>query len=340
MAEEAPCPKAKPWEDSPRCASSYAASGQTGSRTVTVGTSGTASFTVVTVDDARHEPGGEITATVVSAGGGYEVRPPGSAAVGVKDDDHPGLSYTIPGVSAKAGVSTAYPGERVYFSFELQLEKDGNGNDIYPAGHPRRFSVGAQIESSVRGVIYKFGFSLGKFPDDGLYAGKINMHHGVRVEAQAGETLTARALPGYRHTFSDGTKRLAYQPLESATVKVVPRESGAGAEAALPPTLTIAADAAEVTEGGTVSFTLSADPAPTSRWARAAMRSHPGASRRCGSRRARPRSSGDSRHTRTTRNAPTAPSRRGSSRTGRASTRSAIPRRRRWRSSTTTGRGV
>ncbi len=42
----------------------FAGSKQTGARTITIPTSGTASFTVATVDDGADEPGGGVTATL------------------------------------------------------------------------------------------------------------------------------------------------------------------------------------------------------------------------------------------------------------------------------------
>ena len=64
----------------------------TGSRTVTVGTSGTATLAVPTVDDTVDEPDGSITATV-NTGAGYTVSASaGSATVGVTDDDVPEIS--------------------------------------------------------------------------------------------------------------------------------------------------------------------------------------------------------------------------------------------------------
>ena len=66
---------------------SFAAPGQTGTRTVTVGTSGTATFTVGTVNDATDETDGSVQAAV-SAGAGYTVDgAAASASVAVADND-------------------------------------------------------------------------------------------------------------------------------------------------------------------------------------------------------------------------------------------------------------
>ena len=71
----------------------------TGSRTVTVPTGGSVSFTVATSDDSADEPDGSVTATV-DAGSGYTVSATqGTAAVVVADDDDapsPGSDQNAP----------------------------------------------------------------------------------------------------------------------------------------------------------------------------------------------------------------------------------------------------
>ena len=65
----------------------FADSGQTGMRTVSMGATGTATFTVGTVDDDTDEPDGSVTATV-SAGTGYSPHAAyGSDSVAVRDND-------------------------------------------------------------------------------------------------------------------------------------------------------------------------------------------------------------------------------------------------------------
>ncbi len=65
---------------------SFAASGEAGARTVTVGAGGTADFTVATDDDAVDEADGSIDAAVTS-GDGYTVGSSASASVAVSDND-------------------------------------------------------------------------------------------------------------------------------------------------------------------------------------------------------------------------------------------------------------
>ncbi|MXW12517.1 MAG: hypothetical protein F4Z73_06585, partial [Synechococcus sp. SB0668_bin_13] len=71
----------------------FAAAGQTGSRTVSIGPDGTGSFTVTTVDDSVYEPDGVINATV-QVGDGYTVGVPSSVSVAVLElpDDLPYIS--------------------------------------------------------------------------------------------------------------------------------------------------------------------------------------------------------------------------------------------------------
>ena len=86
---------------------SVAASGQTGGRQVTISTSGMASFTVATADDAIYEPDGNITATV-QAGAGYRPHSSNaSAAVSVKDND-PGLELSTSHLRVSKGGSISY----------------------------------------------------------------------------------------------------------------------------------------------------------------------------------------------------------------------------------------
>ena len=74
----------------------FAASGETGSRTVTVPVTGSVDVEVATVDDGADEPNGSITATV-DAGTGYTVAaaPDNAATVAVSDNDAAASGPTI-----------------------------------------------------------------------------------------------------------------------------------------------------------------------------------------------------------------------------------------------------
>ncbi len=85
---------------------SFADSGQTGSRTVTVGTDGTGTLQVTTFDDATLEADGTITAAV-AAGTGYGIGSPSRASVSVTD--------ATPRVSIAAG-GTIIEGDNARFT--------------------------------------------------------------------------------------------------------------------------------------------------------------------------------------------------------------------------------
>ena len=71
----------------------------TGSRTVTILSSGSKTFTVITTDDSDDEPDGSITATISSATGYTVASNAGSATVAVSDND----AATLPEISIAAG---------------------------------------------------------------------------------------------------------------------------------------------------------------------------------------------------------------------------------------------
>ncbi len=89
----------------------FAASGETGSRTVTVPVTGSVDVEVATVDDAADEPDGSITASV-DAGAGYTVAaaPDNAATVAVSDNDaaSSGPTISIADATFKENQGTVY----------------------------------------------------------------------------------------------------------------------------------------------------------------------------------------------------------------------------------------
>ncbi len=78
----------------------FATSGQTGTRSVSLGSDGTARLTVATVDDVEDEPDGSLTATV-EPGDGYSPHPTNEAAsVEVTDNDDPPVTLEVAFASA------------------------------------------------------------------------------------------------------------------------------------------------------------------------------------------------------------------------------------------------
>ena len=99
----------------------FAASGETGSRTVTVPVTGSATFEVATVDDGADEPDGSITATL-GTGTGYTVAaaPDNAATVAVSDNDAASSGPTISIADATFNENA----DRVHFTVTLSEPVD------------------------------------------------------------------------------------------------------------------------------------------------------------------------------------------------------------------------
>ncbi len=85
----------------------FAAPGATGPRTVTLGPSGTATFTVATDDDTTDEPDGAIAVTV-TAGAGYTAGEAATARVAVADNDPTPLTVAVDDATAREGTEMAF----------------------------------------------------------------------------------------------------------------------------------------------------------------------------------------------------------------------------------------
>ena len=94
---------------------SFAANGETGSRTVTIGADGRGTLTVATTDDAALEADGTITAAI-RAGSGYDLGSPAQVSVGVAD--------TTPRVSIAAG-SAIIEGDSAGFTLTADPKPSG-----------------------------------------------------------------------------------------------------------------------------------------------------------------------------------------------------------------------
>ena len=89
----------------------FARGGQTGTRRITIGGSGTATFSVTTNNDSTDEPNGSISAAVRS-GTGYTVHSQsGSYSVTVNDDDEP-----LPQISISRDAASVGEGQAVSFT--------------------------------------------------------------------------------------------------------------------------------------------------------------------------------------------------------------------------------
>ena len=198
----------------------------TGSRTVTVPTGGSVSFTVATSDDSTDELDGSVTATV-NAGSGYTVSATqGTGTVNVADNDDP--PDPVVGITAGPGVTeggdasftlTAVPAPAADLPVSVTVAQSG--------------AFGAATGSRTVTV-----------PSGGSVSFTVATSDDSVDELDGSVTVTVVVGSGYTVSNTHGT----------GTVNVSDNDDNA-------PVVSIAADG-DVTEGGDASFTLTASPAP------------------------------------------------------------------------------
>ncbi len=211
----------------------------TGTRSVTVPTGGSTSFTVAAVDDSADEADGSVSAQVL-AGSGYTVGSAASASVGVADDDDPPAPDVTsetheadPGVAACAGKptvtvadATARRGEDLEFVISLSCR------------HSRSITA-----------YYYIAFGNHLFPSQSVSFDSGETSATVRVPTASARDVSLHLvwLPGAANHggSADGTI------LEATDTP--------------PPTPVVSiAGGTGVTEGGDASFTVTANPPPVS----------------------------------------------------------------------------
>ncbi len=224
-----------------------------------------AAYRVPTTNDDKDEQDGAVTVKIFElAGGGRNYRRDGprEASVTVRDDDAALSPHVPPAIS----VSTLYgemsasravnEGELAYFCFVVE------GGTV-PATMPARFHVGYEVRSTDQALVRSGALQF-------FSGGTLKMCVDIRTDGQEGETWTARVMPGVEVRYRGRETRLyTVGTTSAATVTVLPRPQGGEAFDTLQggatplPVVTISADAASVTEGGDVTFTVTADPAPS-----------------------------------------------------------------------------
>ena len=202
-----------------------------GADTVTIPTTGSATYTVGTTNDSTDEPDGSVTASL-STGTGYTVSGSNNAAtVAVSDDDDPPAAPPTISIAAGSGVTeggsatftvTATPAPTTALTVNLTVSQSGNfgattGTDtvIIPTTGSATFTVSTTNDST-------------------------DEPHG---------SVTATLSTGTGYTIA-GTNN-------AATVAVSDDDDPPPA----PPTISIAAGSG-VTEGSNATFTVTASPAP------------------------------------------------------------------------------
>ncbi len=195
-----------------------------GSRTVPIPTTGSATLTLATANDEVDEADGSVTATV-AAGDGYTVGDPASGTVAIADDDAP-----LPAIAVSAGDAVTEGGDATFTVTASPA----------PAS-PLAVSVTVATEGD-------YGIASGtrtvSIPTAGSATLTLATSDDDADEPDGSVTLTVAAGDGY--TVGDPA---------SGSVSIADDDLP-------PPTVSIAAKAASVTEGGAAAFTLTADRAP------------------------------------------------------------------------------
>ena len=208
----------------------YAASGETGTRQVTVPTGGSVAVEVATVNDGTDEPDGSVSATV-EAGTGYTVGSANTATVRVADDDDPVPDAVVPELRLSAGTAVDEGGNAVFTvhadaapeaDLTVALTVSQNGDVLSaPGAGSRQLTLAAGATSATLSL---------PTADDGV------------DEPDGSVSVTLDAGTGYTVAAGQAAGTVAVRDNDEPVVSIA---AGSG-----------------VTEGAPASFTLTATPAP------------------------------------------------------------------------------
>ena len=209
----------------------FVAGGDEGERTVTIASGETSAvFTLTTTDDTTDEPDGAVTVTVTD-GDGYTVGAPASGTVSIEDDDLPPPVVTVTanatavtegGDATFTVTASRAPGTDLAVTLEVA---DAPGGDFVAGGDEGARTV--TIANGETSVVFTLATT-----DD------------TTDEPDGAVTVTV----------TDGDGYTVGAPA-SGTVSIEDDDLP-------PPEVSIAADAASITEGAPAAFTLSADRVP------------------------------------------------------------------------------
>ncbi len=204
----------------------------TGSKTVTVPTSGSATFTVGTTNDQTDEPNGSVTATLVD-GADYNLGTSKTATVSVADNDDPPV-VVVPVVTISGGNS---------------VTEGGNATFTLSASPAPSANLSVTVTVSASG---DYGATTGSKTVTVPTSGSATFTIGTtndQVDEPNG-SVTATLVDGADYDL--GTSK-------TATVSVADNDDP---PVVVIPVVTISGGSG-VTEGGDATFTLSASPAPS-----------------------------------------------------------------------------
>ncbi|MXW12934.1 MAG: hypothetical protein F4Z73_08825, partial [Synechococcus sp. SB0668_bin_13] len=209
-----------------------------GDRTVTVGTSGTATFTVATTDDTTDEPNGTITATVNTGRGYTRHSTERSASVTVNDNDNPGPKTPVAGFGSAASSAAEDGGTqnvRVNLSPSPQsaITLSYTVGGTATAGSDFSIANSGSVQAPANTASVTIPVTITEDADD---------------EANETVILTLGSGTGYR-VGSGNVHTLTINDNDDPGPNT--------------PVVSITASPSSMTEGDTATFTLTASPAPT-----------------------------------------------------------------------------
>ncbi len=234
-----------------------------GAKTVTVGTTGTATFTVATVNDTTDEANGSVT-LAVSAGSGYTVSgTDASASVAVRDNDATSVTLIAPagdiGETGGSKVLTVALGRALAAGEDLTVPLVFTGaatratfGTDYTLAAPSPVPTGAaytnlrstNLTNSPPTITFTGGVGASRTATLTVSAAGDAVEEEDENIAVGFGTLTATGLGGGTNT--------------SGSVAFAIADDDAGL-----PVVSVSRDAASVTEGTAASFTVTMDPAPS-----------------------------------------------------------------------------
>ena len=219
---------------------------QTGTRAVTIGSSGTAFVDMPTTDDEHDEPNGSVTLTI-DLGHGYTLGLPATMTIAILDNDEPG--------------DGGNNGDSIPESQDPDVDYDPP-----PATPEITISGGSAV---TEGGTASFTISASPAP-----ASPISVNVGVSQSGDWGATgPTTVTVSGATTTYTITTSDDQVDEADGSVTATVKSGDGYTVGSASSATVAVADDVVPeitisggsgVTEGGTASFTISASPAPAS----------------------------------------------------------------------------
>ena len=215
---------------------SFASSGQVGSRTVTIGTDGTATLRVATDDDSTDEPDGTLTATVQDGTGYAPSTTAATATIAVNDNDDPPPPGTP--IISIAGGAAITEGANATFTLTAEPKPSAAITVKVKVVDSGSFASSGQVGSRT--------VTIGT---DGTATLRVATDDDSTDEPDG--TLTA--------TVQDGT---GYAPSTTAATATIAVNDNDDPPPPGTPVISIAGGAA-ITEGASATFTLTAEPKPS-----------------------------------------------------------------------------